>query len=59
MSLKARKPTINKKSLPLAQRVLHFIRERSLVSRGQKLLVAVSGGPDSVCLLHILVELRD
>jgi tRNA(Ile)-lysidine synthase len=59
MSLKARKSAINKNSLPLAQRVLHFIREHTLVSYGQKLLVAVSGGPDSVCLLHILVELRD
>jgi len=40
------------------QRVLRFIRENALVSSGQKLLVAVSGGPDSVCLLHILSELR-
>jgi tRNA(Ile)-lysidine synthase len=42
----------------LEQRVLHFIQERRLVSSGSCLLVAVSGGPDSVCLLYILVKLQ-
>ena len=42
----------------LAGRVLHFIRRYNLVASGQGLLVAVSGGPDSVCLLHILHGLR-
>ncbi|MDH5696573.1 MAG: tRNA lysidine(34) synthetase TilS [Dehalococcoidia bacterium] len=41
----------------LEQRVLDFVQEHHLISGGEKLLVAVSGGPDSVCLLHILVEL--
>jgi tRNA(Ile)-lysidine synthase len=40
------------------QRVLAFIKENNLVSRRERLVVAVSGGPDSVCLLHILAELR-
>jgi len=44
---------------PLQQRVLNFIQGHHLASIGQKLLVAVSGGPDSVCLLHILTELRE
>jgi len=43
----------------LEQRVSGFIQQHHLVSGGGKLLAAVSGGPDSVCLLHILVKLQD
>ncbi|MFC1977544.1 tRNA lysidine(34) synthetase TilS [Chloroflexota bacterium] len=43
---------------PLEPRVLHFIREHHLVSGQHQLLVAVSGGQDSVCLLDILVKLQ-
>jgi tRNA(Ile)-lysidine synthase len=42
----------------IEQRVLDFIREKKLVEGGDKLLVAVSGGADSVCLLHMLAALR-
>ncbi len=47
-----------KEELTPENRVLQFIKEKQLIPSPQKLLVAVSGGPDSVCLLHIMVKLR-
>ncbi len=36
-----------------------YIRERELIRAGERVLVAVSGGADSVALLRVLLELRD
>jgi len=40
----------------LEQRVLRFIQENRLIPGQEKLVVAVSGGPDSVCMLDILAK---
>jgi tRNA(Ile)-lysidine synthase len=43
---------------PLDTRVLGFIRQCGLLAEGTRLVVGVSGGPDSLCLLSLLVGLR-
>jgi tRNA(Ile)-lysidine synthase len=40
------------------QKVLRFIKENELLSSGEKILVTLSGGPDSVFLLHFLNKYR-
>lgn len=42
----------------LLHQVVRTVRSRSLFQRGQHILVAISGGPDSVALLSILHHLR-
>jgi tRNA(Ile)-lysidine synthase len=44
--------------MALAQRVLDTIRRHALFGRGDRVLVALSGGPDSVALLRVLGELE-
>jgi tRNA(Ile)-lysidine synthase len=43
---------------PLPKRVLRFIEEHELFRVSEPLIVGLSGGPDSVCLLHILASLK-
>ncbi|MCK4400968.1 tRNA lysidine(34) synthetase TilS [bacterium] len=41
------------------QKLLKTIQDYRMISKGDRLLVGVSGGPDSVALLYLLMELRD
>lgn len=43
---------------PLHIKVLQNIRQRKLLSKGSKILMAVSGGQDSLCLSKILLDLQ-
>ena len=40
----------------LEQQVIQFIKEHGLISAGEKLVVAVSGGADSVCMINIMAR---
>jgi tRNA(Ile)-lysidine synthase len=42
----------------LAEKVEEYSRNHNLFYPGEKVVVAVSGGADSVCLLHVLARLR-
>jgi len=45
--------------VPLLDKVLKTIHENSMFSVNDKVIVAVSGGPDSMCLLHVLNRIKD
>lgn len=38
----------------LVEKVARYVEQHRLLQKGDRLLVAVSGGPDSLCLLHVL-----
>jgi len=42
----------------LHARIHQTLRQRSLLPQGERLLIAVSGGQDSLCLLQLLLDLR-
>ena len=43
----------------MQKKVLEFISEHQMLERGDRLVVGVSGGADSVCLLHLLHGCRE
>ncbi|MCI1944586.1 tRNA lysidine(34) synthetase TilS [Clostridium luticellarii] len=43
----------------MIESVLNTIRENNMFISGDRVIVAVSGGPDSICLLHVLYTLRE
>lgn len=43
----------------LQEKVLKTIEENSLIQKGDKVIVGVSGGPDSMCLLDTLYDLKE
>jgi len=49
----------NRSKQGLAERVAVYIGRHGLVSAGETVVVGVSGGPDSACLLHVLAGWRD
>lgn len=42
----------------LVKKVIRYIERYRLIETGDRVLVALSGGPDSLCLLHLLCALR-
>lgn len=43
----------------LLRRLRSYIIKNQLTHPGQTIVVGVSGGPDSVCLIHLLAQLKD
>lgn len=43
----------------MQEKVFEYIKNNSMIDKGDRVLIALSGGPDSICLLHILNSLKD
>lgn len=45
--------------MDIKQQFIDTIRKFNMLEKGQSVMAGVSGGPDSVCLLHLLLQLRE
>lgn len=43
----------------LSKKATQTIKNHQLITPGDKIIIGVSGGPDSVCLLHFLCEIKE
>ena len=43
----------------LKEEVFKTIKKYNLIKNGESIVIGVSGGPDSICLLHVLNELKN
>ena len=43
----------------MKQKVIETIRKYSLIEDGDKIVLGVSGGPDSISMLNILKEIKE
>lgn len=43
----------------MLNKVIETIENNNMLNKGDKVIVGVSGGPDSMCLLHLLMTLKD
>ena len=42
----------------MKQKIIDTIKKYNLIKNGDSIVIGVSGGPDSICLLHVLNELK-
>lgn len=50
---------MDKISVKTIQKVLNFVKEQKLIEKNDSVLVGLSGGPDSIFLLHFLLSIKD
>ena len=43
----------------MKDKILHTIKKYNLIEKGDSIVIGVSGGPDSICLLNVLNELKE